>query len=214
MSILAAIDVFKRAGVLKEENCYAPMPIDIYSFVRDLSYEEEWEICREKYWFHAVLVGEHVVRFEEGSFRFLMSPYVVKSFDDFVAEQIGWDESDIDGLLPDLQHEYELFVSSERLRVPALPVRMDYHERGYRAGVHSACHMHIGIQCNRNELRIPLRKKLTHKDFALFILRNFYPVEWGNHLSALPNFDSIRKASPFVDGRYWNEADDCQVFLG
>lgn len=217
MSVSSAIQIFEEAGVLADQNVTHVDPPSLVSELRSIGYEDQWERRRASFFFHALLEGEHLVVLEENCFRFIMSPYSILPFERFVDQFFGWDESLVEDFSADLRAEYDMYVSAERVRSRVLPVRVDYHEAGYKPGLHSACHMHVGIQDERNGLRVPIRRRMSMDDFAYFLVRHFYPYKWESYLETLAarnRIGEIKRSINLAPLLWESNLDGGQYFLG
>lgn len=108
--------------------------------------------------------------------------------------------------------EYEEYILTAPAR-PATPIRYDYSPKMYTEGVHPASHVHVGF---RSQVRLGTGKCWRPMSFALFVLRQAYPVVWRRflgHSQAGAMARYIRESLLDVPQEYTRGMDEWQALL-
>lgn len=183
LSIVQAKSLVEQCNLLLHVNSYVNTPSDYVSVVRDLSYNEQWEVHNQRYWYHIKLADESLLFFKEDSFKYMMSPYTaILTQDEYEQSELrslmleGYTEDDaIELVSSNLEKDYLDYIDTEvKIRL-ATPVRLDIHPHQYHATHHPLTHLHIG---HANESRLPVKKIMTPYAFVSFIMATFYPDQW------------------------------------
>ena len=116
-------------------------------------------------------------------------------------------------IVREISEEYNDYLTTVGLRQHWTPIRYDYDPNSYRAGVHPAAHIHIGVD---NEIRLGLRRELTPAAFFLFVLRQMYPSNWERLLAqpgGLRINKQVRNNLKQVDTHLFADFDDAEMYL-
>jgi hypothetical protein len=182
--------------------------------MRGLGYRQRWERCRADGWYDYQLEDGSLFQFRYGetsfSLSFLQCPYQVTPFEDFAYERLGdgWEVFE-----EELREEYEIFQMTDISERSVTPVRYDYDPALYRAGVHPAGHIHMGVD---NNVRIAARKVLNPLSFAMFVVRQHYPDKWekfGDHPEFIVRVREVRESLDDVVDAFFQQKDHCEMFL-
>lgn len=186
---------------------------EVITTLRELPYVERWKATRARRWFHIAFEDNSFITFqaEPGpTYVYLDSPIAAPTLPEYL-DQAGYTARDRHS--PDVQEEYANVIETASLRPHITPLRYDYDERAYRAGIHPAAHLHIGLD---NEIRIRLRREMSPTAFLLFVLRQRFPVNWELLLRSSLNArltNLVRNALPTVSARFHGELDEGEVYL-
>lgn len=182
---------------------------EVIGELRVRSYLEQWKLAIANQWFHVKLADHSLFLFKEGiapSYSFLHCPIDVPSFAEFLSVA---GVKDSPASRRSLVGEYQLAFDTAGARASVTPIRFDYDPNGYRAGVHPASHIHIGLQ---NQIRISV-SRMTPVSFFLFVMRQMYPEAWARLIEHFPRSELKTKVRPRVDGippELWSDLDEIE----
>ena len=116
--------------------------------------------------------NEGIPQSSEYCYRYLDSPLDAMSYQDFVRDYL---ECDVEDIGEEAWPDYEDYILSSDAKEAVSPIRYDYQQRFYAAGVHPVSHLHFGLN---NEIRIAAERVWRPATFVLFVLRQVYPSDW------------------------------------
>ena len=83
MQVHSALQFFQQAGMPVEINQHFKIDKEIIRQLREVNYEEKWQLALENKWFHIKLDDQSLFQFDDTSFHYLCCPYEVEPFRDF-----------------------------------------------------------------------------------------------------------------------------------
>jgi len=215
--------LLQKAGLLIRENPTPCTLSEAMSRSRKLDYVHLWQLLIEKNCFNFVLRDYSIFYFlwndstgkRSLAFSFYESPHTVPSAKEFIAEAYGPEFLDVlsDAELESVVPDYEQFVAELPLKKGVTPVRYDYSEAHYVPGRHPVSHLHVGYD---NEMRISVDRILNPLSFVAFILRQYYPAIWKDHVLAHHRDGirgDIRRNLSLVDGAFRVDLDEYELVL-
>lgn len=170
--------------------------------LRELEYINQWKLAFNSNWFHIKFEDHSLITFQNNpspSFQYLECPLDVPTLGEYITNT-GRTPKDKHSSI--FQEEFEMVFDTAELRSNTTPMRYDYDEKSYRAGVHPVAHLHIGIN---NQIRIGLDREMNPISFLLFVIRQRYPANWENILKS--SFEKnllslVRNSLPVVAQKY------------
>lgn len=221
--INSARALLQKLGLLIRDNptpCRLP---EAKARSKDLDYVDLWQLLIQENCFNFILRDYSIFHFvwdrdsvaKVLAFSFYESPRGVPSLREFISETYGPEyleilgEGEFELVLP----EFEQFVAELPLRNGVTPVRYDYSEAQYVPGRHPVSHLHVG---HNNEVRISVDRILNPLSFVAFILRQFYPVVWRDHVLTHHLADvrgDVRENLLPVDDRFRDALDAHELAL-
>jgi hypothetical protein len=181
--------------------------------LREQEYPAQWRLAYSSRWFHIKFPDLGLVTFQHGrapSYQYLECPLVIPTYDEYVSS-VGGTAKERYSI--QLQSEYESVLDTAELRRSQNPMRYDYDEGSYRAGVHPAAHLHIGID---NDIRIGLDREMNPLAFLLFVIRQRYPSNWEHLLKSSMEKNLakyIRDSLPGIAPKYQQPFDKHELCL-
>ncbi|MDQ2139858.1 DUF2290 domain-containing protein [Alcaligenaceae bacterium B3P038] len=183
--------------------------------LRELDYLSQWRMSNAKKWYHIKLADHSLMVFHEtgdaASYSFLHSPIDAPSLREFlIASELDVNQRNEREQIDNFQ----MVLDTASLKTHITPVRFDYHEEGYKTGVHPVSHVHIGLN---NNIRIACKKRMSAVSFSLFIMRQFYPENWERllqHREAIGLPKAIRSDCKDLEERFWLALDQTELNLG
>jgi hypothetical protein len=218
-SIAQAFGLLDDSGILEARALSPAYPNDIAAILRRKAYGEMWQACLDGEWYDCRLIDASLLQFrrwdQKLSYSYLESPYEAMTFDEYASERIdeNWQTLPAEvrqSLELDLRAGYELYLQSDLAERPTTPLRYDYEPGLYRVGVHPAGHIHFGLN---NEIRVCTRRIFSPLSFTLFVMRQYYPNNWGSLLQRRQNdpiFREVRENLATVPGEFMQPLDRCE----
>lgn len=205
--------LFRAASLQHELNAEFSVTAAIIRTQRELTYEKMWRAAYDNSWFHIMFEDLSLIQFQNApspSFHFLECPLDVPTRREFLAA-LGMDYRKRHD--SDFQELYAEAVETAGSRPHVTPIRYDRDFGSYRAGVHPAAHLHVGLD---NDIRLALPSEMTPLSFILFVIRQKYPSNWEQLLAsnlAASLQRSVRYSLVPLPGQYWQEPDLCEMAL-
>ena len=181
--------------------------------LRSVDYLEQWRLASANNWYHVRLEDNSLFLFNteaEPSYSFLQCPLNVPSLREHIEARGRVCDSKS---CSEFDDEYQELLSTAKYRKHVTPIRYDVAYSAYRAGVHPAAHVHIGLE---NHVRIGVEKEMTPIAFFLFVVRQMYPACWSR---LVENYNGkslqkvIRDDLKSVPPNYFCELDQLQLCL-
>ncbi|WP_430227069.1 DUF2290 domain-containing protein [Paraburkholderia tropica] len=185
---------------------------DVIRTLRQSPYLDQWRISHENQWFHLVMHDLSFFVFDAArmSYSFVDRPIDVVSPRQYLRQN---NKEVSRKNLNDIEEEYDLYLSSAVMRPHVTPIRFDLDVKAYRAGVHPAAHIHIGLE---NQVRLHVNKELTPVAFFLFVIRQMYPLYW-ERLCASNLSNKLKHVASaglqLMDGKYCSPLDEIELRL-
>ncbi len=212
-SILRGAALLRKVDLLSDVRPRPDYKELVPAEVRHTPYPKLWEKCLQRGWYDLRLTDESFLQFRLGgdlSFSFYETPIRGESFEEFAARQFG-DEWEL--VADDLRGEYETYLDSVPRDWPATPIRFDFSPLQYRSPGHPAGHIHFGYS---SDVRVATRRVLSPEAFILFVIRQYYPVEWGQLIQEVGHGYISRKGRDsleLVADGHWCDTDACELHL-
>ncbi len=167
--------ILRLAGLRNENSQLFSIDREIIQSQRALPYAQMWTLANSKRWFHIQLEDLSIFQFQirpSPSFHFMECPLEIPTYADFLSTQ-GVDYRERNN--PIYLDQYQEVIDTASLKLHITPMRYDYDSNAYRAGVHPAAHLHIGLN---NQIRLRLSREMNARAFLLFVIRHRYPEAW------------------------------------
>lgn len=167
--------ILRLAGLRHNINPNFSVDREIIQSQRAVPYVQMWTMAHGRGWFHIQLEDLSILQFQtqpSPSFHFMECPLDIPSYAEFLnvlgVEYRGRHE-------PLYLEQYQEVVDTASLKAHVTPIRYDYDSNAYRAGVHPAAHIHIGLN---NQVRLRVSREMNSRAFLLFVIRHRYPEAW------------------------------------
>lgn len=205
---------YSKLKICSENERFSGIESSEIARIRQLDYTKQWLTLREKQYYHIRLDDQSLILFQttagKESFSFLPCPLNIPTQSDFLTEQY-----------PDIRpskalaylDDYELAIITAEIKPHVTPIRLDTDLNAYRATVHPATHLHLGIE---NHIRIAIRRTWTPQAFLIFVIRQVYPNNWETLLERKEDLKIerwIRTDLETITSKYWDAADELQHYL-
>ncbi|MEX0715914.1 MAG: DUF2290 domain-containing protein [Planctomycetaceae bacterium] len=222
-----AEEVLRHAGLLLERNVYERRRLGAAE-LSGLDYPSTWEALYASNDYDLRLKDGALMQFwrsEAGDglyYSWYESPHDLLPFDEYARAYIAklLEEEDTDlidefigGCQWEIREAYEEDRRTAMLRNAVTPFRYEYKPSQYRAGVHPASHLHVGIE---NEIRFGCRRILTPISFVLLVLRQAYKTVWTMMLASgvvVVHASHVREKLQLVGKEFWCGDDELEMCL-
>lgn len=199
--------LLKDLGMLREANSHKCFPYtsNCYDYSRSSDYKTIYQSLVDFRDYDIQLFDESLfqISFTNGDCRmlFIQNPNDYLSFSEFLSNIFDIseiDESELESLQYQFEHEYEQCKDEMALNKSAVYIRYDVDSNGRinNENIHAYTHLHIDIN---NKIRIPVSIYLTPLAFVLFIIRHVYYDKW---------VDFVRNTVAF--NKYIDFKQDCE----
>jgi hypothetical protein len=182
--------------------------------LRSMNYLDRWKASVSHEWFHIKMHDHSLFQFDEGgvgaSFQFMHCPLDVVTFPDYLTT-LGY--ADTPSTRRDLRPEYQKVLETASERRHVTPIRFDYTNVGYRAGVHPIAHVHVGLD---NQIRLGVDRKMNAVSFVLFVMRHMYPRCWERLLGRDSNrqiVKHVRATGESLSAEFWQDLDRIEMYF-
>jgi hypothetical protein len=221
-------EILEDLKLLEERNLTPNQSLGAAHF-KGMSYRETYTSCIKYLAYDFKLVDQSLLLFVRGGndkhngtlgFCYYECPFRIMTYEEFVGSEFGLKPLDpefeqyVAETGDELRFEYEQYISTSDSKVIATPVRYDYKDSDYRAGIHPASHVHFGFA---NHIRVGTKKVMNLVSFTLFIVRQRYPREWEVFLEDVETSvhlcRNVREHLDNIHGDYWGASDDMEVSL-
>lgn len=142
-------------------------------------------------------------------YAFYQFPYDCETYEQFLLSE----DSSYRVMGEELREEYNQKATEAGIIPYPVSFRYDLAYSSYLECVHSASHMHFGMQ---NSIRVPLSRILTPYAFTIFILRQVYYGEWKKFSATHGFMDAVRytktSSSP-LEAAHFSDTEKTQIHM-
>lgn len=142
---------------------------------------------------------------------YIQSPYDFPGYKEYIIKEYDCEFKDVGY---EYRSDYEQALTEAPLKKQIMLLRYDYSEQGYKEGIHSVSHLHIGYS---NSMRMTFDKILTPEAFTIFLLKQIYYDYWTEYFNddrfkiTYTNFKN--RCNIVNKSNFFNELDNCDFYI-